>query len=243
MRPVIHILTAVLLLITHSLSAQDFQKDKIETLGGELIITFIGHGTLMFEFQDKVIHVDPWSKLADYSKLPKADVILISHEHGDHLDPAAIESLMKEGTEIVLTEVCEKKLNKGKVLRNWEYTAVSGIPIEAVPAYNTMARRGNGRPYHAKGVGNGYIISFSNTRVYVAGDTEYYPEMTKHKFIDIAFFPMNLPYTMTPEMVAICAMTIKPLILYPYHFGETKPGKLAKLLMGSGIDVRIRAMQ
>ena len=222
---------------------QDFQKDVIQTMGGELIITFIGHGTLIFEYQEKVIHIDPWSHLADYSELPKADVILLTHEHGDHFDPTAIETVSKESTQLFLTEICFKKLKKGKIIRNGEYVGAAGLPVEAVPAYNTFARRGNGKPYHPKGDGNGYIITFGDTRVYVAGDTEYYPAMDNMQMIDIAFLPMNLPYTMAPLMVAICAKAIHPKIVYPYHFGETKHEELVKLLMHTDIDVRIRSMK
>ena len=129
------------------------------------------------------------------------------------------------------------------MLKNGDYTAVVGFPVEAVPAYNSLARRGNGKPYHPKGEGNGYVINFSTTRVYVAGDTEYVPEMDNLLDISIAFLPMNLPYTMEPRLVAICARTINPKILYPYHFGETVTEDLVKLLLGSGIDVRIRPMK
>jgi len=237
----------VLFMLTFCLGSssigQEFQKDVIQTMGGELVITFIGHGTLMFEYQNNVIHIDPWTHLADYTKLPKADVILLTHDHGDHFDPKAIEAVSKENTEIILTKLCYKKLKKGKVLSNGDYTSVAGFPLEAVPAYNTFARRGNGKPYHPKGDGNGYIITFSNTRVYIAGDTEYYPEMDKMLNISIAFLPMNLPFTMAPSLVAICAKSINPQIVYPYHFGETKPEELVKLLMGTGIDVRIRSMK
>lgn len=224
-------------------SAQDFQKDIIETPGGNLTITFIGHGTLMFEYQNKVIHIDPWSRLADYSKLPRADVILITHEHQDHLDIEAIEAVEKEGTELFLTQICYDQIKRGTVLNNGDYIAAAGFPVESVAAYNRLARRGNGKPYHPKGEGNGYVITFGTTRVYVAGDTEYIPEMDKLMDIHIAFLPMNLPYTMEPQLVAIAAKVIEPKILYPYHLGDTKSEELVKLLMGSGIEVRIRAMK
>lgn len=239
----LQILTILFWMTVSSGFSQDFHKDIIPTLGGELTITFIGHGTLMFEYQEKVIHIDPWSRLANYDQLPQADAILITHEHGDHLDPGAIETLTKEGTELFLNQNSYKEIKKGKILRNGDYTAVAGLPVEVVPAYNTMARRGNGKPYHPKGEGNGYIMTFTDVRVYIAGDTEYYPEMDSFQAITIAFLPMNLPYTMTPELVAICARTIEPKIVYPYHFGETNPDKLTKLLMGSGIEVRIRPMK
>ncbi len=236
-------LISFIFLVSLSATAQEFQKDIIETIGGNLTITFIGHGTLMFEYQDKVIHIDPWSRLADYSKLPKADAILITHEHGDHLDPEAIKAIEKENTELILTKICYKKLKKGRILNNGDYTAVAGFPLEAIAAYNRLARRGNGKPYHPKGDGNGYIITFANTRVYVAGDTEYIPEMDNLHDISILFLPMNLPYTMDPQLVALTAKVIQPKILYPYHFGETKTEELIQLLLGSGIEVRIRSMK
>lgn len=238
------ILTAVILAMFSLVSvSQELQQDVIKTLGGDLTITFIGHGTLMFEYQDKVIHIDPWSRLTDYSKLPKADAILITHEHGDHLDPEAIKLIEKENTDIFLTKICYDAIKKGKILNNGDYTAVAGIPVEATAAYNRLARRGNGKPYHAKGDGNGYVLTFSDVRVYIAGDTEWIPEMQSLLNITIAFLPMNLPYTMEPQMVAHVAKQIKPKILYPYHFGESKTEDLVQLLMGSGIEVRIRSLK
>jgi len=232
-----------LFFLASSMNAQDFHKDIIPTNGGDLTITFIGHGTLMFEYQDKVIHIDPWSQLADYSKLPKADAILITHEHGDHLDPKAIEQIEKEETQILLPKLALDQLGRGTLFENYQYKSAAGIPVEAIPAYNTLGKRGNGKPYHPKGDGNGYILSFYDVRVYVAGDTEIIPEMKNMQMINIAFLPMNLPYTMTPEMVAAAALVIKPKILYPYHFGDTQTEILVKLLLDSDIDVRIRAMK
>jgi len=222
----------------------DFEMDIIETARGPLQITFIGHGTLMFSFGGKVIHVDPVSREADYGKMEKADLILITHEHGDHLDPQAIELVRTEKTSIVLTEVCASKISGGVVMKNGEVRNVQGLRIEAVPAYNLVHMRSPGVPFHPKGVGNGYIIAFGNKRVYVAGDTENIPEMKKLKNIDVAFLPMNLPYTMTPEMVADAARAFKPAILYPYHYGETDTSRLVELLKGvDEVEVRIRRMQ
>jgi L-ascorbate metabolism protein UlaG (beta-lactamase superfamily) len=222
----------------------DFEMDIIETARGPLQITFIGHGTLMFSFGGKVIHVDPVSREADYGKMEKADLILITHEHGDHLDPQAIELVRTEKTSIVLTEVCASKISGGVVMKNGEVRNVQGLRIEAVPAYNLVHMSSPGVPFHPKGLGNGYIIAFGNKRVYVAGDTENIPEMKKLKNIDVAFLPMNLPYTMTPEMVADAARAFKPAILYPYHYGETDTSRLVELLKGVGeVEVRIRRMQ
>jgi gluconolactonase len=221
-----------------AVSELGFEEDMIKTSAGDLKITFIGHGTLMFTFGGKVIHVDPVGREADYSKMPKADVILVTHEHGDHLDPEAIKALQKEDTQLILTESCAKKVSGGTIMKNGDVKTVEGIKIEAVPAYNLE------KSFHPKGVGNGYVLTFGDKRVYVAGDTENTPEMKQLKNIDIAFLPMNLPYTMTPEMVADAAKAFKPKILYPYHYGQTDTSRLVELLKDSkDIEVRIRKME
>ncbi|MBT8396277.1 MAG: MBL fold metallo-hydrolase [Gemmatimonadetes bacterium] len=226
------------------LAAQDeVQKDVIPTSAGDLTIAFIGHGTLMFTLGENVIHVDPVGREADYTALPDADLILITHEHGDHLDAAAVAEISKDGTEVVVSRSCEGRLEGARTMENGDATTVAGFQVEAVPAYNITSLRSDGTPYHIKGNGNGYIITFGDVRVYVAGDTEDTPEMKALQDIDVAFLPMNLPYTMTPEMVADAARAFQPKILYPYHFGQTDPEELEKLLAGvEGIEVRVREM-
>jgi gluconolactonase len=221
-----------------------FEEDIIQTSDGELKIGFIGHGTLMFGFKGKFIHVDPVSRVGDYSKMPRADLILVTHEHGDHLDAGVIKSLQKAGTQLILTKACSERASGGVVMQNGDVRTVQGLKIEAVPEYNIVHKRSNGTPFHPKGQGNGYVITFGDKRVYVAGDTENTPEMKGLKNIDIAFLPMNLPYTMTPEMAADAAKAFEPKILYPYHYGQTDPQKLVNLLKDSkGIEVRIRKMR
>lgn len=217
--------------------------DTIRTSAGDLQITFIGHGTLMFSWSGKVIHVDPWSQLADYATLPKADLILVTHEHRDHLDPAAVKALRKDGTRILANAAATATLPDATAVKSGDVTTVAGIRIETVPAYNLVQKRGDGQPYHPKGAGNGYVLTFGDTRVYVAGDTENTPEMKAIRDITCAFLPMNLPYTMTPEMVADAARAIKPKILYPYHFGDTKTALLQDLLKDTAIEVRIRSLK
>lgn len=221
-----------------------FETDTITTAAGDLKITFIGHGSLIFTFNGKVIHVDPFSPLADYSKLPKADIILITHEHIDHLDPKAIAMVRTKDTALVLTKACAEKVSGGIVMKNGDVQTVQGLTIEAVPAYNIVHKRDNGEPFHPRGVGNGYIMTFGDKRVYVAGDTENIPEMKSLRKIDVAFLPMNLPYTMTPEMVADAAKAFKPKILYPYHYGNTDISKIVAALKDTKeIEVRIRNMR
>lgn len=225
-------------------AAEKFEKDVIKTGAGDLEITFIGHGTLMFTFGGRVIQVDPVGRYADYSKLPPADLILITHEHQDHLDPKVVELLRKPDTQIVLNQAGASQVPGGIVMKNGELKTVAGLAIEAVPAYNLVHKRQSGEPFHPRGQGNGYVITFGDKRVYVAGDTENTPEMKALKDIDIAFLPMNLPYTMTPEMVADAAKAFKPKILYPYHFGKTDTAKLVELLKDNKeIEVRIRKME
>ena len=223
---------------------EKFESDVIKTPAGDLEITFIGHGTLMLDLGGKIIHIDPWSRLADYSKMPKADLILLTHEHRDHLDMKAIEILRAEKTDVVLTQTCSSQVKGGIVMNNGDVRISKKLKIEAVPAYNIVHMRSKGVPYHPKGMGNGYVITFGGKRVYVAGDTENTPEMTMLKDIDIAFLPMNLPYTMTPEMVASATKAFKPKILYPYHYGETDTSKIVELLKDvKHTEVRIRKMK
>jgi L-ascorbate metabolism protein UlaG (beta-lactamase superfamily) len=238
----INLLSLIIVLSAHA--QKGFETDIIKTSAGDLKITFMGHGTLIFNFGGKVIHVDPYSALADYNIFPKADLILLTHEHRDHLDLKALNTVRTEKTVVVLTETCAKQVQGGIVMMNGDVKTVEGLKIEAVPAYNIVHKRDTGQPFHPKGLGNGYIITFGDKRVYVAGDTENVPEMKGLKKIDIAFLPMNLPYTMTPKMVAEAAKTFKPKILYPYHFGETDTSKLVSLLKGTPeIEVRIRNMK
>ena len=221
-----------------------FETDTIKTSAGDLNITFLGHGSLYFAFGGKIIHVDPFSAVADYSTLPKADIVLLAHEHMDHLDLKALNPVRTDKTIVVLPEVCAKQVEGGLVMKNGDVKTVGGLKIEAVPAYNIVHKRETGQPFHPKGVGNGYIITFGDKRVYVAGDTENIPEMKNIKNIDVAFLPMNLPYTMTPEMAADAARMIKPRVLYPYHYGETDTSKLVALLKDTKeTDVRIRKMK
>ena len=223
---------------------RNYETDIVKTSKGDLQIVFIGHGTLMLTFGGKVIHVDPFSRVADYSKLPQADLIFLSHEHRDHLDLKALEFLRTDKTKIILTENCAQQVKGGIIMRNGEVKTVDGLKVEAVPAYNLVHMRSEGVAFHPKGNGNGYVITFGDKRIYLAGDTENIPEMKNLKDIDYAFLPMNLPYTMTPEMVADAAKAFKPKVLYPYHYGETDPSKLVELMKDTPeIEIRIRKMQ
>jgi L-ascorbate metabolism protein UlaG (beta-lactamase superfamily) len=234
----------VILLLFFSNALAQFETDTINTSSGDLIITFIAHGTLMFSHENTVIHVDPVSMYADYTRMPKADIILITHDHSDHLDKNAIKELMKLETDIILTSACKKQGANGIVMNNGDERIVKGYKVRAVPAYNIQHKRKNGQPYHLKGTGNGYVMAIGDKEVYIAGDTENIPEMKNLTSIDIAFLPMNLPYTMTPAMVTDAVMMFHPKILYPYHYGDTDVNELIELMMDKkDCEVRIRKMQ
>jgi len=220
------------------------ETDTIQTPAGDLVIQFLGHSSLILFWADKILHVDPVSGEADYKKLPKADVILITHGHGDHMDLKAVDLIRTPATIIVGNGEVGRQIPGALVMKNGDQQTVEGLRMEAVPAYNLQHMRAPGKPFHPKGIGNGYIVAFGGLRLYIAGDTENIPEMRRLQNIDIAFLPMNLPYTMTPEMVADAARMFRPKVLYPYHQGETDTAKLLALMKDEkDIDVRIRTMK
>ncbi len=217
--------------------------DKINTSAGVVELHFLGHGSLMFKVNGFVIYFDPVRGYGNYDFLPKADLILVTHEHADHLDVKLINDLKKPGTLLFCNQNSTLKVPWGMAMKAGDRQEINDIVIEAVPAYNIVHESSPGHPYHPKGVGIGYILTIGGKRFYVAGDTENTPEMKSLKNIEVAFLPMNLPYTMTPEMVADAALAFRPKILYPYHYGDTDTNEIVKLLKGSGIDVRIRNLK
>ena len=220
-----------------------YTTDTFKTPGGkEVVITAIKHASLRIQFDGLEIEIDPvgakCAPATDYSTFPKADIILVTHEHFDHFDRNAIEALSKGETELFSNLSVRRMLGIGTDLANGESNKLdNGVVIDAVPAYNTTPGRDQ---FHPEGRDNGYVLTLDGLRIYIAGDTEDIPEMADLKDIDIAFLPCNQPYTMTPEQVAKAAKTIKPKVLFPYHYSETPVKKVADLLAGSGIDVRIR---
>lgn len=230
-------------LISPGFSQQPPEYDKISTSAGDVVMNFIGHGSLMFKVNGFVIYFDPVRSSGNYEFLPKADLILVTHEHGDHLDPKLIDDIKKPGTLLFCNQASAAKVPWGMVMKEGDRQEINNIIIEAVPAYNIVHESSPGHPYHPKGDGLGYIVTIGGKRFYVAGDTENTPEMKSLKNIDVAFLPMNLPYTMTPAMVADAALAFKPKILYPYHFGDTDTSEIVKLLKDSGIEVRIRNLK
>ncbi|MHC1751780.1 MBL fold metallo-hydrolase [Humidesulfovibrio sp.] len=241
----IHLLCALVLLLP-ALALAQFKKpvDVIPTDAGDVSITFLGHASLMLEWNGKVIHVDPWSTQADYASLPKADLVLVTHEHRDHLDTAAIEAIRKDGTVLCASLKASAPLSGARVLKNGEGGDFLGIRVNAVPAYNRVHMRSGSEPYHPRGVGNGYVLHFGSTRIYIAGDTEDIPEMAGIVGVDVAFLPVNMPYTMSIDMLVQAAGLLQPKVMYPYHTGDTNMDTVQARLAGlPGVETRIRPMK
>ena len=218
-----------------------YQKDVIATNDGDLTITFIGHASLMMEWNDQTIYFDPSSREANFYELPKATMIFVTHHHGDHCDPSALKAISQENTKTFMSGLAHEKWSKGMVLNPDQDVTINNIRIEVLPAYNLVHKRDDGLPYHVKGECNSYIVTLGGKRIFIGGDTENTPEMKAMKNIDIAFLPMNLPYTMTPEMVADGAKGFRPDILYPYHYGDTDLNQIQELMAGEeDIELRIR---
>lgn len=240
-------LLLLLCIISCTLGAQSkYQSDVFSTKSGKKVtITFIKHGSLIITYENVVFQIDPvinyQNNITDYSSFPKADFILVTHEHPDHYDEQAIASLEKKSTQIILNQSCKTKLGKGIAMKNGDKRSLSKeIDIEAVPAYNTTAGR---EKYHPKGRDNGYILTLDGLRIYIAGDTEDIPEMNDISNIDIAFLPINQPYTMTLEQAERAVRMINPKIFYPYHFNNTPVQELVTRLNDTLIEVRIREMK
>jgi len=213
----------------------------IDTSHGPLELTSIFHGSVRLGFNNKEIHIDPWSR-GDYSSYDKADLILVTHPHMDHLDPELIAQLSSDDTILIVNRTSVEKLNDRdpQILKNGETTEVFDIKIEAIPAYNLVRERSPGVKYHPKGEGNGYILHFGDTKVLIPGDTEAIPELEALTGIDVAFLPIRLPYTMSGEEAANLALTFKPKILIPYHTGGEKVPTEFHEIMKQHPDIQLK---
>ena len=218
------------------------KSDTFQTPDGKtVVINHIKHASIHIEYDGMHIYVDPVGNnvepKTDVSLLPKANIILITHEHSDHYDPIALPQLWTSGTAVFANPTVHSKVHRGRALQNGDSIAYGGAKIYAVPAYNTTDGR---EKYHPKGRDNGYILDLDGFRIYVAGDTEDIPEMAALENIDVAFLPCNQPYTMTVDQLVHAAEMVKPRVLFPYHYSETPIGQVRLRMAHSGIDVRIR---
>lgn len=204
---------------------------------GEISVTPIGHASLYLDYKDELIAVDPYSEVADYSALPDATAILITHDHYDHYDPEAIREIATPETTFIAPPKVAALLREDGfeqriiTLANGDSAEYKDlIRIDAVPAYNIVRERAPGQPFHPQGIGNGYIMTFDDKRIYIAGDTELTPEMRKINFVFIAFLPLMLPFTMNEEEFIEAAKIIEPRYLYPYHYNTVDKEWLQKAL-------------
>jgi L-ascorbate metabolism protein UlaG (beta-lactamase superfamily) len=220
-------------------------SDTVPAAGGDIRITPIMHASLQIEHGGTVIHVDPWGR-ADYSRAKPADLILVTDIHSDHLDPDQIARIRKIGAPVVMPAAARDAVGDNVpaptvIMANGDTRTIAGVSIEAVPMYNLARGPKPGDVFHPKGRGNGYIVTLGGKRLYIAGDTECTPEMKAVRNIDVAFVPMNLPYTMTASEAAEGVKALQPKIVYPYHYQGQNLEEFVEALMGQEIEVRLGA--
>ncbi|ADO67869.1 MBL fold metallo-hydrolase [Stigmatella aurantiaca] len=217
--------------------------DAVSTSRGDLIIHPVNHATFVMYWAGKTLYVDPVGEASLYQDLPAPDVIFVTDIHGDHLSAATLTALVRPETVIVAPQAVRDALPASlqgsvQVIANGAKQTVAEIPIEALPMYNLTAER---LQFHEKGRGNGYVLTFGQTRVYIAGDTEDIPEMRALRDIGVAFIPMNLPYTMTVAQAADAVREFKPKVVYPYHFRGSDLAEFTRLVgTDVGVEVRVR---
>lgn len=231
----------ITLFLMNSCNCKDSATESFVTPAGEqLSVTTVCHGSVALSYRGFEIYVDPVSKNGDkevdWSGFPKADLILITHDHYDHLDEEAVDILCKEEeTRIIANPDGFEKLGWGEAIENGGVTEINEhISLEAVPAYNITEGH---TQFHPKGRDNGYVLDFDGFKVYVSGDTEDIEELADRKGVNVALLPVNQPYTMTPEQCARAAAAIEPEVIIPYHLGDTDFEALGKAL--EGFDARI----
>jgi L-ascorbate metabolism protein UlaG (beta-lactamase superfamily) len=221
-----------------SLAYSAAASQKFPSSAGEVTITPLYHASTLIEAGGRTIYLDP-AKPAKFGGLPKADLILITDIHQDHMDPAVIAEISKAGTEILAPPAVVATVTTAKPIANGETKTWSGWTIEALPAYNVKRGPSPGKFFHDKGRGNGYVLTYGGVRFYFSGDTEGIPEMRALKNIDVAFVCMNLPYTMPPEEAADAVKAFHPKIVIPYHYRGSDLAVFKKGLEGTGIEVRL----
>jgi L-ascorbate metabolism protein UlaG (beta-lactamase superfamily) len=207
---------------------------------GPVTIVPIHHATILLRMPGLAVYVDPTPE-GTYDGT-KADLILVTHAHADHASPKTVSELRKADTIVVAPAAATEGLGEVVVMNNGDTKEIRGIVIHAVPAYNLTRGPSAGKLYHDKGRGNGYVLTIGGKRIYVAGDTECTDEMRALEHIDVAFIPMNLPYTMPPSEAVACVRALRPRVVYPYHFRGSDPSELNKAFgPTSGVEVRLRS--
>ena len=208
---------------TFSMTIVVMAADTFPAAGGNIEITPIIHSSVQIEYAGKVVLVDPWSA-GDLSRMKSADLILVTDDVGHHLDVKAIERLRKPGAPVIIAANGKAQIPDGIVLANGQSTVAAGIRVESIAAYDIKP----GAPEHPKGEANGYVITLGGKRIYFAGVTECVPEVKSLKYIDAAFMPMNIPVgRMMPVVIAECTKTLKPKVVYFYHYDQDSASRAA----------------
>lgn len=232
------VILAICFLALSAFSYASTATQIFSTSTGDVRITPLNHASTLIEAGGKTIYLDP-AKPVNFSALAKADLILITDIHPDHMDPSALAEITKAGTEIMAPPAVVATVSSAKPIANGETKTWQGWTIEAIPAYNLKRGPAPGKLFHDKGRGNGYVLTYGGKRFYFSGDTEGVPEMRALKNIDVAFVCMNLPYTMPPDEAADAVKAFHPKIVIPYHYRGSDLTVFTKGLEGTGIEVRL----
>jgi L-ascorbate metabolism protein UlaG (beta-lactamase superfamily) len=220
--------------------------NMIPTADGPLVIHPIQHASFVMQWSGKTIYVDPVNGKELFEAYPGPDLILITHDHGDHMSPETVAGVRTGGTTIVAPKAVVEAFPEDQragitVLANGSSLSWGPVRIQAVPAYNVTEGR---QQFHPPGRGNGYVLELGGKRVYISGDTEDIPEMRALQGIDVAFVCMNLPFTMSVEQAADAVLAFKPKVVFPYHYrsrSEMSDVERFQRLVGQdpGIEVRL----
>ena len=220
--------------------AASHAANTFDTASGKITVHPVDHASFVMETPLGVIYNDPVGDASKYDRFPKADLILVTHHHGDHYKPETLEAIAGDAKMLVNPKVAEMLpgglKDKAAVAGNGDTMEMMGVGIEAIPAYNLTEDR---LKYHPKGRDNGYVLTIDGLRVYIAGDTEDIPEMRALTDIGLAFVPMNLPYTMDVEAAAAGVAAFAPKLVYPYHYRGQDPKAFAAKLAASGAQVKV----
>jgi L-ascorbate metabolism protein UlaG (beta-lactamase superfamily) len=230
--------TSAILIAAPADAAAADQTQTFSTSAGPVKITPIYHATAKITAGKDVIVIDP-APPAKIDNIGPADLILITDIHGDHMNADDVKALSKDGTVVIAPSAVIDTISRAQLVGNGDSTNWHKWKITAVPMYNIKHNQPNGQPFHDKGRGNGYVLNYGGKNFYFAGDTEGTPEMRALKNIDVAFIPMNLPYTMTPDEAADAVKAFHPKVAIPYHYKGQDITVFKKDLQGSGIEVRL----
>jgi L-ascorbate metabolism protein UlaG (beta-lactamase superfamily) len=232
-------------LLPYAARAASHMGDMFESAGGDITVHPVNHASFVMETPAGIIYSDPVGEPAAYADLPPPDLILVTHEHGDHYNAETLAALSGFETPIITNPAVHGMLPEdlkatAEQIANGGSTTFNGVTIDAIPAYNTTEERLN---FHPQGRDNGYVLGFDGLRVYISGDTEDIPEMRALENIGLCFLCMNLPFTMSAEQAASAVAEFQPRFVYPYHYrgrdgGTQDPEEFARMV-GDAAEVKL----